>query len=166
MAAIDPVRDPRGAMWEQRLRRPVIAAALLALPAVGLYVVADSGWLAVVAVVLSWVVWLVFAAEAVIMLRVARDKLAWAKGHWLSLLIVAASFPLLVELAKGLLAARAGNTLFAARVLQALYFVKVAKLAKSVWVLHKQLDGRARLAVGGASLAAVPLGYLVIGRAL
>ncbi len=166
MAPIDPVRDPRGATWERRLRRPVIAAALLALPAVGLYVVADGGWPAVVAVVLSWVVWLVFAAEAVVMLRVTRDKLAWAKGHWLSLLIVAASFPLLVELAKGLLAARAVNTVFAARLLQVLYFVKLAKVAKSIWVLHKQLDGRARMAVGGASLAAVPLGYLIIGRAL
>ena len=153
-------------MWEQRLRRPVIAAAVLALPAVGLYVIADGGWPAVVALVLSWVVWLAFAAEAVIMLRVTRDKRAWAKGHWLSLVIVAASFPLLVEMAKGLLAARAVNTVFAARLLQALYFVKLAKVAKSIWVLHKQLDGRARLAVGGAWLAAVPICYLVIGRAL
>jgi hypothetical protein len=166
LALIDPVRDPRGAAWEQRLRRPVITAALLALPAVGLYVIADGGWPAVVAVVLSWAVWLVFAAEAAIMLRVTRDRLSWAKGHWLSLVIVVASFPLLVELAKGLLAARAVNTVFAARLLQALYFVKLAKLAKSIWVLHHRLDGRARLAVGGASLAAVPIGYLIIGRAL
>jgi len=166
LALIDPVRDPRGAAWEQRLRRPVIAAALLALPAVGLYVIADGGWPAVLAVVLSWLVWLVFAAEAAIMLRVTRDKLLWAKGHWLSLVIVAASFPLLVELAKGLLAARAVNTVFAARVLQALYFVKLAKVAKSIWILHKKLDGRARLAVGAVSLAAVPIGYLIIGRAL
>jgi hypothetical protein len=32
--------------------------------------------------------------------------------------------------------------------------------------LHKKLDGRARLAVGAVSLAAVPIGYLIIGRAL
>ncbi len=144
----------------------MIGAALLALPAVGLYVIADGGWPAVVAVVLSWAVWLVFAAGAAIMLRVTRDKLAWARGHWLSLAIVAPSFPLLVEMAKGLLAARAVNTVFAARLLQALYFVKLAKVGKSIWVLHQHLDGRARLAVGGASLAAVPIGYLVVRAAL
>lgn len=167
VTSIDPAHDPRGAAWEQRLRRPVIAAAIGALPAVGLYVVAEGGWMAVTAVILSWVVWLVFAAEAAIMLSVTRDKLAWARGHWLSLVIVAASFPLLVELAKGLLAARAVNTAFAVRLLQALYFVKLAKVAKSIWVLHRKLDGRrARLAVGGASLAAVPIGYLLIARAL
>lgn len=166
MASIDPVRDPRGAAWEQRLRVPVIVAALGALPAVGLYVIADGGPLALIAVILSWLVWLVFAAEAAIMLSVTRDKLAWAKGHWLGLVIVAASFPLLVELAKGLLAARAVNTVFAARMLQVLYFVKVAKLAKSIWVLHHHLDGRARLAVGGASLVAIPIGYAIIGRAV
>ena len=88
------------------------------------------------------------------------------QGHWLSLVIAAASFPLLVEMAKGLLAARAVNTVFAARLLQALYFVKLAKVAKSIWVLHRLLGGRARLAVGGASLAALPIGYLIIGRAL
>jgi hypothetical protein len=167
VTSIDPAHDPRGAAWERRLHRPVIAAAIGALPAVGLYVVADGGWMAATAIVLSWAVWLVFAAEAAIMLWVTRDKLAWARGHWLSLVIVAASFPLLVELAKGLLAARAVNTAFAVRLLQALYFVKLAKVAKSIWVLHHKLDGRrARLAVGGASLAAVPIGYLLIGRAL
>lgn len=166
MASIDPARDPRGAAWERRLRTPVIAAAVAALPAVALYVVAKGGWVAAVAVVLSWAVWLVFAAEAAIMLWVTRDKLAWAKGHWLGLLIVAASFPLLVELAKGLLAARAVNTVFAARLLQVLYLVKLAKVAKSIWVLHHHLDGRARIAVGGASLAAIPIGYLIVGRAL
>lgn len=166
MAMIDPAYDPRGAVWERRLRAPVIIAAIGALPAVGLYMLADGGALAVIAVTLSWLVWLVFAAEAAIMLSVTRDKLGWAKGHWLGLLIVAASFPLLVELAKGLLAARATNTVLASRLLKALYLVKLAKVGKSIWVLHRSLDGRARVAVGGASLAAVPIGYLVIGRAV
>jgi hypothetical protein len=164
--SIDPVRDPIGAAWEQRLRVPLIVAAIGALPAVGLYVVAKDGPLAVAAVVLSWLVWLVFAAEAAIMLTKSRDKIAWAKGHWLSLLIVAASFPLLIELAKGLLAARAANTVLATRVLQVLYFVKLAKLAKSIWLLHNRLDGRARLAVVGVTLAALPIGYMVVGQAV
>lgn len=165
MAGIDPARDPRGARWEARLRVPVVVAAVLAIPAVVLYLLAKEGPLAIAAVVLSWAVWLVFAVEAVIMLRVVADRKAWARGHWLGLVIVVGSFPLLVEIAKGLLAARAVNSALAVRALQGLYLVKLAKVGKSVWVLHQQLDGRARVAVGGAALAAVPAGGLILTRA-
>jgi hypothetical protein len=34
VAGIDAARDPRGAAWERRLRRPVLAAAWLAIPTV------------------------------------------------------------------------------------------------------------------------------------
>lgn len=165
MARIDPDLDARGARWEDRLHKPVVAAALLAIPAVALYVVAKSGPAAVAAVVLSWAVWLVFAAEAVIMLTVVADRRAWVRGHWLGLVIVVGSFPLLIELAKGLLAARAVSSVAVVRALQALYLVKLAKILKSVWVLHKRLEGRARLALIAAGLAAVPAGGLLLARA-
>jgi hypothetical protein len=70
MAAIDPRRDPRGARWEARLRKPVMAAALLALPTVFLYFSKLQGATAVVAVALAWSIWVVFVAEAAIMLSV------------------------------------------------------------------------------------------------
>ncbi|MEX1142818.1 MAG: hypothetical protein WD399_07330 [Thermoleophilaceae bacterium] len=64
MAAIDPSIDPRGARWEVRLRRPVLVAALLALPTVALYFSKLEGWAAVLAVALAWSIWIVFVAEA------------------------------------------------------------------------------------------------------
>lgn len=164
MADIDPRRDPRGARWERRLRVPVIAAALLAIPAVVLYLVAKEGTPAVIAGLLSWTVWLVFATEAAIMLSVVADRRAWVRSHWLALVIVVGSFPLLIEIAKGLLAARAINSAIAFRALQGLYLVKLAKLLKSVWVLHRRLSGRARIAVGGAAVAVVPAGGLLLTR--
>ena len=81
VAGIDAARDPRGAAWERRLQRPVLTAAWLAIPTVLLYFSSLEGWLAVLALSLAWGIWLVFLAEATIMLTVARDRRAWARGH-------------------------------------------------------------------------------------
>lgn len=137
MAAIDPQRDPRGARWEARLRKPVMAAALLALPTVFLYFSKLEGWVAVLAVTLAWSIWLVFVAEAAIMLTVVADRRAWIRGHLFGLAIVVATFPALTSILEGLLAARALSSLQATRVLQVLYLAKAGKLIKSALLLRK-----------------------------
>jgi hypothetical protein len=137
MAGIDPLDDPRGARWEKRLARPVLAAALLAVPTVLLYFSALKGWIAVLAVTLAWAIWLVFFAEAVIMLSVVNDRWAWARGHVFGIVILLATFPLLTSILEGLLAARALSSLQGARVLQVLYLAKAAKLIKSAMILKK-----------------------------
>ena len=137
MAGIDPIADPRGARWEKRLRRPVLGAAWLAIPTVLLYFSALEGWVAVLAVAMAWGIWLVFLAEAVIMLSVVRRKRAWARGHLFGLVILLATFPLLTNILEGLLAARALSTLQGARMLQVLYLAKAAKLLKSALILRR-----------------------------
>ena len=137
MAGIDATRDPRGARWEARLRRPVLAAAWLAIPTVLLYFSSLEGWVAVLAVTLAWTIWLVFVAEAVIMLSVVADRRAWARGHLFGIAIVLATFPLLTHILEGLLAARALSSLQGLRMLQVLYLAKAAKLIKSAMILRR-----------------------------
>lgn len=141
MAGIDATRDPRGARWERRLQWPVLGAAWLAIPTVLLYFSSLEGWLAVLAVTLAWGIWLVFLAEAVIMLSVVRDRRAWLRGHVFGIVILLATFPLLTSILEGLLAARALSSLQGARVLQVLYLAKAAKLIKSAMILRA--SGRA-----------------------
>lgn len=137
MATIDPRTDPRGARWEARLRRPVMAAALLALPTVFLYFSKLEGWVAILAVTLAWSIWIVFVTEAAIMLTVVADRRAWVRGHVFGLAIVIATFPALTQILEGLLAARALSTLQGTRVLQVLYLAKAGKLIKSALILRK-----------------------------
>ena len=137
MAGIGPIADPRGALWERRLRRPVLAAAWLAIPTVLLYFSSLEGWVAVLAVTLAWSIWLVFLAEAVIMLSVARERVAWARGHLFGIVILLATFPLLTNILEGLLAARALSGVQGLRILQVLYLAKAAKLIKSAMILRQ-----------------------------
>jgi hypothetical protein len=161
MAAIDPVRDPRGARWEQRLHRPVLAAAWLAIPTVFLYFSALEGGTAIVALVLAWTIWLVFLVEAVIMLRVVRDRRAWIRGHLLSLAILLATFPLLTHLLEALLAARALSGVQGIRVLQVLYLAKAAKLLKGVLIVRRSGWTPRHPVLGGAG--ALLLAVTVVG---
>jgi hypothetical protein len=101
----------------------VIAAALLALPAVALGLAGAGGALTAG---LVWSVWCAFLLDAVVMLAVARDRLGWAAGHWFELLVLVVAFPPLVELGK------ASESLEAVPVLE---LAKSAKLAKSLRVL-------------------------------
>jgi hypothetical protein len=136
MAGIDPQLDPRGARWEERLRVPVLVAALLAVPTVFLYFSELEGTLALVAVTLAWSIWIVFVVEAAIMLTVARDRGAWIRGHLFGLAIIVATFPALTQILEGLLAARALSSLQGTRVLQVLYLAKAGKLVKSMLILR------------------------------
>ncbi|MEA2468857.1 MAG: hypothetical protein QOJ57_2983 [Thermoleophilaceae bacterium] len=141
MAAIDPARDARGARWEQRLRIPVLAAAWLALPTVFLYFSELHGSVHGLAVVLSWLIWVVFLVEAVVMLSVVRDRRAWIRGHVFSLAILVATFPLLTHVLESLLAARAVTSVQAIRGLQVLYLAKAGKLIKGLLIVRR--SGRA-----------------------
>jgi len=107
MAGIDPQHDPRGARWEQRLRVPVLGAALLAVPTVLLYFSDLGSTAGTVAEALSWLIWSVFLLEAVIMLSVVAQRRAWMRGHLFGLAVLLATFPLLTKFLAALLAATA-----------------------------------------------------------
>ncbi|MGD9694210.1 MAG: hypothetical protein AB7V42_00930 [Thermoleophilia bacterium] len=161
MAGIDPTTDPRGARWEARLHWPVLTAAWLAIPTVILYFSKLGSVMAAVATGMAWGIWLVFLAEAVIMLSVVADRRAWARGHLFGLAILAATFPLLTHILEGLLAARALSGVQGVRILQVLYVAKAAKIIKSVLIVRRagRVPGHPALHAAGFLL----LGVVLVG---
>ena len=159
--------DPRGALWEGRLRGPVLVAAVAVLPLLALHLTHPHGILAAVETTGHWVVWLTFMVEVVVMLFVVRDRRAWIDGHRFELLVVALSSPL-VPLALAL--APALRLLLLAKLFKTLKLakaIKLAKLGKSVRLLRRKLtlDGAASVALGvvALALAAVTIAYMLTG---
>ena len=164
MAAIDARTDPRGARWEQRLHRPVLIAAWMSLPTVFLYFSKLGEAWEITAVVLSWLIWIVFLAEAVIMIAVVADRRAWIRGHLFGLAILIATLPLLTHVLEALLAARTLSALQGVRILQALYLAKAAKLLKSLNVLHRKGQTPKHPAVWTALILVLSVVFVGIGH--
>ena len=114
--------------WEERLKWPVVVAAALAVPAVVLGVSRVPPPWPIVAEVLHWSIWLVFASEVVIMLAVTTDRRAWLRRNRLALVVVLISSPLLPALG---LAARALGGPGSLKLLGLLKLTKAAKGAKA-----------------------------------
>ena len=162
--------DPRGALWERRLRGPVLVAAVAVLPLLALHLTHPHGALAVVETAGHWVVWLVFMIEVLVMLYVVRDRRAWVDGHRFELLVVALASPL-VPLALAL--APALRLLILAKLFKTLKLakaIKLAKLGKSVRLLRRKLalGDAASVALGVLALvlAAVTVAYMLTGSSL
>jgi len=157
--------DSRAAAWERRLTPVVLGAAVAVLPLLALSLARPHGALHDVEVVGHWAVWLLFFAEAAIMLTVSGDRLAWASGHRFELLIVVVSSPF-VPLA--LAAAPALRLLVVAKAFKALKLakvVKLGKLGKAVKLLRRRLQlsprGELLLAAVGLTLALGTVLYIV-----
>ena len=159
--------DPLGALWERRLRAPVLGAAVAVLPLLALHLTHPHGTLAALETAGHWAVWLTFMVEVVVMLAVVRDRRAWIDGHRFELLVVALSSPL-VPLALAL--APALRLLVLAKLFKTLKLakaIKLAKLGKSVKLLRRKLalDGVASVALGVLALvlAGVTIAYMLTG---
>lgn len=166
--AIHPSNSHRVAVWEKRLKVPVVIAATAVLPLVALGLSQPSGAWHSVETVGHWAVWLTFVVEVAIMLAVVDDRLAWTSGHRLELLVVVLSSPLVPLL---LAIAPALRLLIVAKAFKALKLskaVKLAKLHKSVRLLRRKLTltGAASIALGLLALAlgGLTAGYMVTGR--
>lgn len=122
---------------EERLKTPVLLAALLTIPAVAISEAHPGGWLELVAVILNWGTWLVFLAEFVLLLRAAPDKRQWLRHHPLELVIVFLTPPVLPPQLQAL-------RVF--RLLRLVRLVRLASLSREVF----SLEG-----LGYASLLAV-----------
>lgn len=165
MTAATAVADPRAAVWERRLTPIVLGAAIAVLPLLALSLARPHGTLHDMETIGHWVVWLLFFAEAAIMLTVSRDRLGWASGHRFELLIVVVSSPF-VPLA--LAAAPALRLLVVAKLFKALKLAKViklGKLGKAVKLLRRKLGlgprGELALAAIGLTLALGTVVYIV-----
>ncbi|MDW5597182.1 hypothetical protein VSS74_22740 [Conexibacter stalactiti] len=170
----EPIHEPdqpdlRAERWERRLTPLVIGAAIAVLPLLALSLARPHGALHDVETIGHWVVWLLFFAEAAIMLTVSRDKLGWASSHRFELVVVVVSSPLLPL---ALAAAPALRLLVVAKAFKALKLAKViklGKLGKSIRLLRRRLrlGPRAELVLSavGLSLAIGLVAYILTDEA-
>jgi voltage-gated potassium channel len=142
--------DDRSREIERRLEGPLLAFALLTIPAIALeYGDAGQPWEAV-GIALNCVIWLAFLAEVVIMLRVVPDRARWLRDHPLDLAIVILTPPFLPA---ALQAARVF------RLLRLLPLLKAGVLARRVFSTEGVRDAAVLTLIavlgGGAAFAAV-----------
>lgn len=141
--------DERSRRVEAQLELPVIAAALLVIP---LIVIEESGlrqpWNAI-GVGLNWATWLVFLAEAVVMLSVVPDRWRWVKQHPLDVAVVLLTPPFFGALAPIRLL----------RLLRLLRLVRLAPLARRLFtpqgVQYAAVLAALVAVIGGAAFAAL-----------
>lgn len=144
-----PPRPPRrsaarAARWQDRFDEIIVAAGVAAVVAVALQTAGDPAEKDA-GLALSWLVWIVFALEAAVMLRVTPSPAGWARHHRFELVVVVLVFPGWQAVAHDFLAT---EVLPALTLLEA---AKLAKLAKAVRVVRR----RAPPAVAGALAALV-----------
>lgn len=117
------VEGPRAIRAEQLLNTPLMIAAALTLPSVALTEAHIGGRLEVLAQVLNWGTYLVFALELVLMLLFVPDRKKYLKHHPVELIVVFLTPPVLPA------------SLQALRAIRLLRLLRLLKLA--------QLSGRA-----------------------
>jgi voltage-gated potassium channel len=145
--------DERSDRIMRRLEFPVMVAALLVIP----FIVIEEGnygqpWDAV-GVLLNWGTWLVFVAEAVVMLSVVPDRWRWIASHPIDVAVIVLTPPFLVALAPVRLL----------RLLRLLRLRRLAGIARRLFSTEG-LEYTAILAAltavaGGAAFAEVEKGY-------
>jgi voltage-gated potassium channel len=135
---------------QRRFELPMLVAALLVIPVI---VIEQSdvseGW-KTFGGVLNWIVWVAFAAEAVVMLTVVPSRLSWLRQHPLEVVIVVLTPPFLPVSLQALRALRL------LRVLRLLRLAQVMRRTFSLEGLRYAAVLAALTAVaGGAAFAAV-----------
>jgi hypothetical protein len=125
---------------------------------VALQTAAHSGPVNVVGVVLAAISWLVFTADAAVMVWISPHPARWAREHRFDLLLLFATFPLWPFLLERLLVL---ELLPALTVLEA---AKLAKLAKVSRVLRQRASGQqaGRVVAAVVLLAAAILAIVVL----
>jgi voltage-gated potassium channel len=146
--------DERARRVEHRLERPLLIAALLTIPAIALEESNVGPTWDTVDAVLNWMIWLVFVAEIVIMLRVVPDRGRWLREHPLEIAIVILTPPILPA---SLQAARAF------RLLRVMRLLRLAKLTRRLFSTEGIRDAGVLAVVtilgGGAAFAAIENGH-------
>jgi voltage-gated potassium channel len=108
--------DERYELWERRLEIPVMVAALATIPLLVFerrHLSAPGGALLMVA---DWIVWAVFAVDAVVLASLAPSRSGWWKSHQFDLAIVILTVPVIPTAVQAL------------RVLRLLRLLRLARL--------------------------------------
>lgn len=125
----------RAARWQRRFDGWVLLAAVISVLGVALQLL-PSAWHPA-GLVLSWLAWATFAAEAVLMLLVSPAPARWARSHLFDLAVIVLACPAWQLLLYDLLLAELVPAL------TVLETVKLAKLVKSARVVRRRLSGQA-----------------------
>lgn len=89
--------DDRSNRMAERFERPLLVAAVLTIPVTVLQLLpADNPWLTV-ADILNWAIWLVFLAEAVVMVAIVPSKRLWLRQHPIEVAIIVLTPPFLTS---------------------------------------------------------------------
>lgn len=139
-----------------RFQVPMLVAALLVVPVIVLEEASsDEPWLTI-ATVVNWAIWIAFAIELVVLLRVAPNRGRWIREHPLEIAIVVLTPPFLPVLLQALRVARL------LRLLRLLRLARVAHLSRGIFSLDglRWVTMLAVLVVlgGGAAFAEVEKG--------
>ena len=95
---MEEVLSPRAAAANRRLGIPVLVTALAVFSMLLIELVATDGWLSVLAMVLNWLIWTVFAIEVSVVTSLTDNRLAYLRKAWLDLAVIVFAFPLLLEI--------------------------------------------------------------------
>ncbi len=140
------VEGPRAIRAEELLNAPLMIAAALTLPSVALSETHIGGTLEVIAEILNWGTYLIFALELVVMLILVPDRKKYLKHHPVELIVVFLTPPILPA------------SLQAFRAIRLLRLLRLLKLA--------QLSGRAFSERGVGYAALMTLVIAVAGGTL
>jgi voltage-gated potassium channel len=105
---------------QARLEKPLLVAALLTIPALLFDQSSAEPWHGI-APFLNWLIWIAFAAEAVLMLRAVESPVLWLRTHPLEIAIIVLTPPFLPA---GLQAARVFRLLRLLRLLRLTIIVR------------------------------------------
>ena len=141
--------DERTRRVERRFEAPIVVAALLVIPIIAVEQSSPGQPWSTLATVGNWLVWLLFLAEAVVMLALVSDRWKWLREHPLEVAIVVLTPPFLPASLQAL-------RLF--RLLRLLRLIAIVKYARRLFTLNALRYG-ALLALitvlaGGAAFAA------------
>lgn len=147
-APTDP-RELRARRIQQRFEWPVVVAALLTIP---ILVIQESDfgepW-GTVSTVLNWGTWLVFFAEAVVMLAVVPDRRKWLRGHLLDVAVVVLTPPFAPQ------AWQNGRLFRLVRLLRVFRVLALRRLLSLEGMKYAAMVAVGTVIVGGAIFAAV-----------
>jgi voltage-gated potassium channel len=146
--------NSRAQATERRLEWPLLAAALLTIPAIVIEQSNVGEPFDATAIVLNWTIWTAFVIEIALMLSVVDDRWRWLRDHPLDVAIVVLTPPFLPA------------SLQAARVFRLLRLVRLLKLAvllrrllSTEGVRDASVFALITILGGGAAFAAVEQGH-------
>jgi voltage-gated potassium channel len=147
-APTDP-RELRAQRIQERLEWPVVVAALLTIP---ILVIQESDlaepW-ETVATILNWTTWLVFFAEAAVMLAVVPDRSRWVRRHLLDVAVVVLTPPFAPQ------AWQNGRLFRLVRLLRVFRVLALRRLLSLEGMRYAAVVALGTVVVGGAVFASV-----------